>query len=297
MNNLEIYINKAYSQLATYLKVKKTKSYSDALLEIKDYFNNLNRDDKEYLLSNLPSTAVSSLELTEGEIKELIQNILDKSNQYNSFFKEYTKTLKDALDKQMQNRGFSGTYPKYFLEKEEELLILEFDDDIYLKEENLNVTRQGLLIKVKNHQEVMPDFNIEKFSYMSLFFEYLDDIQNGKIKTFMIKLPERDYSKELTEENITEDIKYLEIVDCVLENKKYLPKWYINNAKTQQMIYKEIFLFTLIITALIGSFINMFLFSGNLGTLIAIWVVIGIIDHFICKKISEKKYNQYHNIK
>ena len=44
----------------------------------------------------------------------------------------------------------------------------------------------------------------------------------------MIHLPQRNYLEELKEENLIEDIKYFEIIDCVLEGKKYLPKWYLN---------------------------------------------------------------------
>ena len=294
--NKDIYINKIYYDLATYLKVKKVNDYGDAYLEINEYFSNLSRTDIETIKNELPKEFTNKEELTEEQIKELIVIINNKSKEYKEFIKNYTILLQQNLDKEMESRNFSGTYPKYYLEKENELLILEFDEDIYLKEETLEVNRQGFLIKIKNYQEVMPSFDINNFSYMSLFISYLEEIQNGNIRTFMIKLPVRDYTKELTDANVIEDIKYLEIVDCVLENKKYLPKWYINNGKTKKMIYKELFLFVLLITAFIGSFVNALLLKGNLGSLIIIWVITGIIDHFICKVIAEKKYNKYHNI-
>lgn len=294
--NKDIYINKIYYDIATYLKVKKVNDYADAYLEINEYFSNLSRTDIETIKNELPKEFTNKEELTEEQIKELIVIINNKSKEYKEFIKNYTILLQQNLDKEMESRNFSGTYPKYYLEKENELLILEFDEDIYLKEETLEVNRQGFLIKIKNYQEVMPDFDINNFSYMSLFISYLEEIQSGSIRTFMIKLPVRDYTKELTEANVIEDIKYLEIVDCVLENKKYLPKWYINNGKTKKMIYKELFLFVLLITAFIGSFVNTLLLNGNLTSLIIIWVITGIIDHFICKVIAEKKYNKYHNI-
>lgn len=294
--NKDIYINKIYYDIATYLKVKKVNDYGDAYLEINEYFSNLSRTDIETIKNELPKEFTNKEELTEEQIKELIVIINNKSKEYKEFIKNYTILLQQNLDKEMESRNFSGSYPKYYLKKENELLILEFDEDIYLKEETLEVNRQGFLIRIKNYQEVMPSFDINNFSYMSLFISYLEEIQNGNIRTFMIKLPVRDYTKELTEANVIEDIKYLEIVDCVLENKKYLPKWYINNGKTKKMIYKELFLFVLLITAFIGSFVNTLLLKGNLTSLIIIWVITGIIDHFICKVIAEKKYNKYHNI-
>ena len=97
--------------------------------------------------------------------------------------------------------------------------------------------------------------------------------------------------------DIEDELRYLEIVDCILERRKNLPSWYLNINKSKKILYKEVFLFVLIILAFISSFVNTIFLNGNITTLIIIWVVCALVSHFISKLIAEYRYNKYHNNK
>ena len=118
MTNKEIYTNKIYSQLAGYLKVKKTKDYADAYLEINEFFKNINRTDLETVKSVMPLEFIENQNLEEDKIKELITTILNKSQEYHEFYKTYSSNLKESLDVELEKRGFKVQYKGVEIDKD-----------------------------------------------------------------------------------------------------------------------------------------------------------------------------------
>ena len=195
----------------------------------------------------------------------------------------------------MNELGFNGSYPRYYRDRPDEILFLEYDEDLYFNKDKLITKRIAMLVKIKKTSEIYQDLDVERFSYLDLITKYVDKLQNGDIKSFMIHLPNLNYLGDITDDMISNDIKYLELVENVINGGNRLPKWYINVNKTKKDFEKTYMMYSLVPTLLIISVFGLIIFRNNSSMLLICYIVGFILNILFCKYFGNKSYQKYHN--
>ena len=300
MTKLEIYKGKVYKILLDTLNFKKSKVVNNnenmlnVFIDLQEFVSVINRKDKEMFLSILPVELTNKEStVTIDKVFEIFNLIEKEGTNYINFYKEYNHDLIERLNEEYGNRGYFGSYPKYSKIVNNDRFTVEYDDDIYLDGENLVVERAAIITRVLDVEETMPSFDYDNYSYLTIFDNHLDLIENGALRTFAIGLRNRDYSVELTEEDIRRDLRYLEVMDGIENNNKKLPAWYINERKTPKSIQKNIFSLSLIPLMVFVPILNYVLFNNDLTSLLLLLVGLAIIDNQICKFIAPILYKKY----
>lgn len=306
-NKKNIYLGKIYKQVL-YL-VKKTlnkaeiifndKLSEDELLDIWHQFSQslgeLDRKDKDCLLKSVPSILKNCDEVVDMlELRQAFQTVNKLIALFDNFYYKHLKPIIEVYDKEFSQREFQGSYPKYYKYLDGEMFFVEYDEDIYFENDELYASRIGIITKILKFDEEFLDCNVEKFTYLDLFFDYPEQAQKGLLRNFVIYLPEIILCTEVKETQIVDDLRYFEIVDSALTKQKNLPKWYLNIRRTVKDFRKLYFIISLMIVLLVLSIVNYFLFAGKFTSLIVMWLVGGVIDYFACDYFAKKTYNKNH---
>lgn len=303
MDQNTIYLSKIYFQADYYLKTNSLRlddedKLEDIFISLKEYINLIERSDKGILNRLLPEELTTTeLEVSYERIKEIITDIIDKINQYNEYTKSYFQNLIVKVDEKMNNLGFSGNFPKYYKNLSDEVLIVEYDDDIYFKndiDDEIISKRMAMIVRIKNPYETLPNLDINTFTYLDLVTKYAELLQTGNIRSFMIHLPELNYQTPMTIDEVNDDLKYLEVVETILNKGKHLPKWYVNVNRSAKDFERTYMLYSLLPCIILISIIGMMIF-GNSSTALLICYVIGfILNVVLCKYFGKKSYYKYH---
>lgn len=306
MDQNAIYISKIYVQSEYYLKsnsLSLLENYDenksdDIFLSLKEYINLIERDDKEKINALLPKELTNQeTQVSQDRIKEILLEIINKINEYNSYINNYFSPLAIQINDKMNQLGFIGQFPKFYKELPNEILILEYDDDIYFTDDTLNnikAKRMAMIVRIKNPEEVLPNLDLNNFTYLDLVTKYASELQTGNIRSFMIHLPDLNYQSKLTIDEINNDIKYLEIVETILNKEKHLPKWYVNVNRSIKDFERTYMLYSLLPSIIIISIIGMMLFGNSSSALLICYVVGFILDFVLCKFFAKKSYYKYH---
>lgn len=304
MDQTTLFIGKIYVQSEYYLSSKGLNlndtetqdELNNVFLGLKDYIKLLDRPDKDDIYKLLPDELVSDeCELSSTRMQEIVETIKTNINEYNEFVTSKLINLENKISTRVSELGFNGSYPRYFRETPNEILFLEYDDDLYFNKDKLVTKRIAMLVKVKKTSEIYPDLDIEHFSYLDLITKYVDKLQNGDIKSFMIHLPNLNYLNDITDDMISNDIKYLELVENVINGGNRLPKWYINVNKTKKDFEKTYMMYSIVPTLLIISVFGLIIFRNNSSMLLICYIVGFILNVLFCKYFGNKSYHKYHN--
>lgn len=304
MDQTTLFIGKIYVQSEYYLSSKGLNlndtetqdELNNVFLGLKDYIKLLDRPDKDDIYKLLPDELVSDeCELSSTRMQEIVETIKTNINEYNEFVTSKLINLENKISTRVSELGFNGSYPRYFRETPNEILFLEYDDDLYFNKDKLVTKRIAMLVKVKKTSEIYPDLDIEHFSYLDLITKYVDKLQNGDIKSFMIHLPNLNYLNDITDDMISNDIKYLELVENVINGGNRLPKWYINVNKTKKDFEKTYMMYSIVPTLLIISVFGLIIFRNNSSMLLICYIVGFILNVLFCKYFGNKSYYKYHN--
>ncbi len=308
MDQTTLFISKIYMQCEYYLNCNgKSLTAIDNLSSsnqgdmldifdgIRDYISLIERPDKLTISDLLPEELINKdMVVTERRIFEIIKDLKDKIVDYQNYIASHLEKFKKVLSQNLKALGFIGSFPKYYRIFDEEILFLEYDEDIYLINEKAISKRIAMIVRIKKPDETIPNLDIENFSYLDLVTKYADCLQGGLIRSFMIHLPDLNYLDEITDEIIENDLKYLEILESVLSKSKKLPKWYINISKTAKDFERTYLIYSLVPVLLIVSIIGfIFFYNSSLGLMIC--YLIGVVLNFtLCKYFGKKTYNKYH---
>lgn len=307
MDQLTIYISKIYLQSEYYLKSNSLSilndlddnKVEDIFATLKEYITLIERDDKEQIYALLPEELTSqNLEVTEEKIKEILNDIKNKIIAYDEYINNYFLKLSLAVNEKMLSLGFNGSFPKYYKIIDNEILFLEYDEDIYLnknlEQEETVSKRMAMIVRIKNFEEVLPNLNIDDFTYLDLVTKYAAELQSGNIRSFMIHLPDLNYQKEMNDEDVQNDLKYLEVVETILNKEKHLPKWYVYVNRSAKDFERTYMLYSLLPSIIVISIIGMMIFGSSSTALLMCYLVGFILDVVLCKYFGKKSYYKYH---
>ncbi len=308
MDKTTLFISKIYMQCEYYLNCNgkslieidslSTSNNGDILdifEGIRDYISLIERPDKTTINELLPKELTNKeMVVTEERIFQIVKDVKDKICIYDSYITSHLEKLTKATDKELKGLGFAGTFPKYYKFLDEEILFLEYDEDIYLVNEKAVSKRIAMIVRIKKPEETIPNLDIENFSYLDLVTKYADNLQGGMIRSFMIHLPDLNYLDEITTALVENDLKYLEILEAVLNKSKKLPKWYINISKTAKDFERTYLIYSLVPVLLVVSIIGfIFFYKSSLGLMLC--YLVGIVLNFsLCKYFGKRTYNKYH---
>ena len=300
MDKLNIYNNKVNLQVYNLFfrtiesfDLLSEKEIEDLYFQIKEFLTYVYRTDKTMYQDALSDVFKDEQVEDYNKIKEAFLEIKENTTKYIEYEKTLNLDLKTKLNEEFANRGFNGTYPKYYLTKEENTLIVEYDEDIYYSNEELVSKRNAIIVKIPNSLIESLNININSFTHEDLVLKYNTELTERKIKAFLIHLPDLDYSKDLNEEELIRDLKYLEIIDSVLNGVKYLPKWYIEYNKSVKDFSKTYLMIFLLVG--VPTVIALTALLSFKGPLIAISIILYyLLSNYVAKIIGLKKYNKVH---
>ena len=300
MDKLNIYNNKVNLQVYNLFfrsiesfDLLSEKEIEDLYFQIKEFLTYVYRTDKTMYQDALSDVFKDEQVEDYNKIKEAFLEIKENGIQYIEYEKTLNLDLKTKLNEEFKNKGFNGTYPKYYLTKEENTLIVEYDEDIYYSNEELVSKRNAVIVKIPNNLMESLNIDINTFTHEDLVLKYNTELTERKIKAFLIRLPDLDYSRNLNEQELIRDLKYLEIIDSVLNGVKYLPKWYIEYNKSVKDFSKTYLMILLLIG--VPTVIALTALLSFNGPLIAISIIgYFLLSNYISKIFGLKKYNKIH---
>lgn len=298
MEKQEIYKYKAHLQVNNlfFKNIDNFDNYSEKELEdlyfqVKEFLMYVHRSDKTMYQEQLPVIFKEQEVKDFNDIKFAFNEIKENASKYIEFEKDLNKELKEKINIEFKNRNFLGAFPKYYLEKEDHTLVVEYDDDIYLTSDKLVCRRNAVVVKIPNDLVTSLNIDLNTFTHEDLVLKYNNELMERKIKAFLIHLPNLDYSVTISEEEITRDLKYFEIIDSVLGGIKYLPKWYIEYNKSSKDFSKTYLLLLLLIG--IPTLIALTALFSLKGPVIAISLIgYFAVSYYISIKLGERKYNK-----
>lgn len=308
MDQKDLYISKIYVQSEYYLNCHNLsiKSLTDEDFDnsekilnifscLRDYFKSIERADKEQIENLFPIELIKQdMVAGEKQIKEIVKDIIQKCEDYQEYFQKRIATLANRINEEIHKLGFFGEFPKYYQIIDKDLLIVEYDDDIYLENDHARATRVAMVIKVKNYQETTPNLLINQFSYLDLLTKYIDKIESGNIRSFMIHLPSLSYDEEITSKMIDRDLNYLDVLNSILSKQNKLPKWYINVNKSKKDFERTYLMYTMVPVLIIVSIVNFTFFrKSSIGMILGYIIGFGL-NIYLCKFLAKKAYEKYH---
>lgn len=261
--------------------------------EIKEFLTYVYRLDKESYLEAMPNVFKEEQVDDINRLKEAFTEINNNANIYINFEKELNKELKEKINKEFTSKNFIGSFPKYYLVQEENTLVVEYDDDIYYKDNELNVKRNAVIVKIPNELVGSLNIDLNTFTHEDLVLKYNTELNERKIKAFLVHLPDLDYSSELTDKEIERDLKYFDIINSVLNGDKYLPKWYIEYNRTSKDFSKMYFMLALLIGLPTVLVLSILLNVKGLGIVLVI-LAYTVISYYITQIFGKKKYDKVH---